>query len=374
MRIESAPREARARAYTILGKRAAAAGEPLIRYLDLGVRVVRLICHSAAFLHHVERQMACSLKERAAQYDATLIIWQEHSVQDTALALLAVFDRQLYTRLRLKRLQGHSAGIEGLVVHDEAFERHFPLIDVNPDDGSVTAWEPEGNTYYYAVENLEPEEFIKRGHIFVQTLFRICRLPQGSLVHGAVVGLNGIGVLLCAFGYRGKSTLCVNALLDGFEYVSDDYLILGKTDCLRAWPIYSIVALSPQAYSAMFDSFNGKFLSNNARKDKYMFSIAAYHDRFRFGYPVKLCMFPHICACGVPSIEPGYRETCVNELAFSTLNNTGDQKDAMTIGKLYSFVMGMPTYRFNLSRNITANTRCLREFLETWAPERPNVH
>lgn len=366
MRFDGVSSAGREQVYATLARRAHLAGpEQVVRYLDCGTRMVRLVCHSAAFLRHVERQMTCALREDAAAFDATLVIWQERSVPDAAFSLLRWLDEAQYRKWRIDRL-ARKAAAESVQIFDEGLSRHWPLLDVQPGNGSLSAFDPEHNTYYYAVENLEPEEFIKRGHIFVQVLFRICNVPGSSLAHGAVVGLNDTGVLFCAIGYRGKSTLSVHALLDGFEYVSDDYLILGKQagDSLRAWPVYSVIALAPQAYQAMYDSFRGKFLSNNARKDKYMFNIAGYHNQFRRGYPVRLCMFPNICDCEEPSIELGYRELALEELAFSTLNNTGNLRDAVTIGKLYEFVRDLPFYRFNLSRNIARNTRCLRKFLE----------
>lgn len=368
MRFDGVPAAVRKQAYAVLEQRARAAGpEPVTKFLDCGTRMVRLICHSAAFLRHVERQMTCALRDEAPAYDATLVIWQERDVAEAAFALMSALDRDVYNQQRVARLIARTpASREEVSVFDEDIIRHWPLLWARPDDASLSAHDSETNTYYYAVENLEPEEFIKRGHMFVHQLYQICNVPGSSLVHGAVIGLNDVGVLFCAFGYRGKSTLAVNALLDGFDYVSDDYLVIGQRegDLLRAWPIYSIIALSPQAYQAMYDDFRGKFLSNNARKDKYMFNIAAYHDQFRSAYPVQVCMFPHICDCTEPSIEAGYKELSIEELTFSILNNVGIPKDAMTIGKLYDFVRDMPFYRFNLSRNITRNTRCLREFLE----------
>ena len=365
MRFDGVPAGVRNKACGVLMQRARKAGpQPVVKYLDCGTRMVRLVCHSAAFMRHVERQMTCALRDHADAYDATLVIWQERDVAEAALALTSALDRNFYNEQRLARLVGKSVRpIEEFQVYDESLIHYWPLVILQPHDRTLSAHDPETNTYFYAVENLEPEEFIKLGHIFVQVLFRICNVPGSSLVHGAVIGLEDKGVLFCAFGYRGKSTLSVHALLDGFEYVSDDYLILGQKpgDALRAWPIYSIVALSPQAYDA---DFRGKFISNNARKDKYMFNIAAYHDQFRSAYPIRVCMFPNICDCKEPSIEPGYRELAIDELAFSTLNNFGNPRDAMTVRKLSSFVQDMPFYRFNLSRNIANNTQCLREFLE----------
>ena len=368
MRFDGVPASVRKQAYGVLMQRAQRAGHtPVIRYLDCGTRMVRLICHTPTFMRHVERQMTCALRDHADAYDATLVIWQERNVAEAAFALTSAIDRNFYNEQRLGRLIGKPVEtIEEFLVYDESLIRYWPLFIVLQRDHTLSAHDPETNTYYYAVENLEPEEFIKLGHIFVQLLFRICDVPGSCLVHGAVVGLEAKGVLICAFGYRGKSTLSVHALLDGFDYVSDDYLVLGQKpgDTLRAWPIYSIVALSPQAYDAIYADFRGKFLSNNGRKDKYMFNIAAYHDQFRGAYPVRVCMFPNICDATEPSIEPGYRELAIEELALSTLNNFGNVRDAATVGKIFDFIKDMPFYRFNLSRNIASNTRCLREFLE----------
>lgn len=355
------------RCFSVLDARARQAGEPVfVKYLDLGVRVVRLINHSATFTPHVEKQLTWSLKESAPHYDATLVIWQDRDISEIAFSLLRQHDPVEYRRLRVKKLTSPKAEIPAMSFFDEDVLRHRPLIDANPKDGLLSAWNPGSNTYYYAVENLDPEEFIKRGHAFVQTFFNILRGPTSSLAHGAVVGLQDKGVLFCAVGYRGKSTLTVNCLLDGFDYVSDDYLVLGKEegDALRAWPIYSVIALSPMAYQAMYHRLQAKFVSNNARKDKYMFNIAEHHDRFCAGYPVKLCMFPHITDCAEPSIVPGYKDLAFEELALSSLRNTGNMQDYLTVGTLYAFVQDLPFYRFNLSPNIDKNTRCLREFLE----------
>lgn len=169
-------------------------------------------------------------------------------------------------------------------------------------------------------------------------------------------------------GYRGKSTFSVNALLHGFEYVSDDYLILEKDEtALRAWPIYSIITLSPAIYQKMAARLDARFVSNNARKDKYVFNIAKYHERFVSAYPVKFCMFPRFIKGAEPSIEPGSKDMAVDEFAYSTVMQTGETLDMRLIAKLCSFVEDMPFYRINLTADIDKNTQCLRAFLERCA-------
>jgi hypothetical protein len=78
-------------------------------------------------------------------------------------------------------------------------------------------------------------------------------------------------------------------------------------------------------------------------------------------------MFPQITDCEEPSIVPGGKEIALEELAFSSIRNSGNVRDALTIGKLYSFVGHLPFYRFNLSPDLDKNIRCLRAFLEHFA-------
>jgi len=366
MRIDKPSDEQRRHTFSILEKRIAKFGEPIFtKYLSLGAYTVRLINCSHAFTHHIELQLGCTLKDNADHYDTTLVVWQD-DVAEIALSLQAPYiGPARHRQLRVAKIMRQVVAIEDFMYFDDSIWPLHNFVEVLVHVGILSAYDPKKNTYYYAVENLEPEEFIRHGHIFVQTFNKILKSPTSNLGHGAVVGLQDKGVLLCGIGYRGKSTFAVNALLDGFDYVSDDYLVLGKDgDVLRSWPIYSIITLSPVVYKSMYARLNATFVSNNARKDKYVFNIANYHDQFKMGYPIKLCMYPVFVDTTEPSIALGGKNKAVQELVLSTVRQMGDLEDVITVSKLYGFVEGLPFYQFNLTKNIDKNTQCLRKFLE----------
>jgi hypothetical protein len=342
----------------------------------LGTHVVRLVNHSAAFTPHIEKQLAYVLKDAAPRPpDATLVVWREKDIASLSSALDERCDPRKNPRLRVLKLatggipEGMLRDLQALQIFDEGYSRHHPLLNIDMWSKIVSAHNPETNTWYYGVENLEPEEFIKQGHIFVQIFNRLLKTPHSGLAHAALVGLKGRGALICARGQRGKSTLAVRAMLDGFDYVADDYLVLGREGGgLYAWPIYSIITLSPLMYGDLYATLNAKFVSNNARKDKYVFNIDAYHDRFAPRHPVSLCLFPQI----VPDAEPEVlacgragRGRAVTQLVHSTIAQMGDQHDIATIRKLVDFVKDLPFYQINLCRDIEKNLRCLGKFLET---------
>ena len=268
-----------------------------IKYADLGCKIVKIVSYSDEFLPLVEKQLTFVLKDSAEHYDDTLIIWHEPDILNLAKSIISKIP-QYTMRLKLERIHrkthlGHCTDEElyNLSMFYNNFSKTKPIIDFRTEQGFVNANDKENHKYYYGVKDLSPEEFIKEGHIFVQFLNNILKTETSNLVHGAVIGYKGNGICFCARGQRGKSTLSVLSMMKGFEYVSDDYLILHENEKkeLLSSPIYSIITLSPEMYNRLYDLMDGcRFVSNNARKDKYVFNIANFHDRFKKNYPIKL--------------------------------------------------------------------------------------
>ncbi len=336
-------------------------------YLDLGVKIVRLLCYSEEFIPHIKKQLTYTLKESADIYDATIVLWQENQIKLLYKHLSSEFDPRTNLRLRVEMLT-----TKQFVIVDKSYSTKKPIISIDFMQKIANSYDKETETYFYGVENLEPEEFIKQGHIFVQILNNILKTDNTNLVHGACVGLNNEGILFCARGQRGKSTLAVLAMMEGFEYVSDDYLTLERVgDNLYTYPIYSIITLSPRMYNELYDKLEGtRFVSNNARKDKYVINISNFHNRFKKKYPIKLCMFPEI----VSDKEPSVKECSIQEkgraivhIIHSTINQMGDRHDIKTIQKLIGMIKDFKFYKIYLCNDIYKNVECLREFLQDYS-------
>lgn len=355
------------------------------KYVQLGSRVVKLISFSKDFIPLIEKQLSYTLKDSAEKFDATIVLWNE---RETESFLEKFIDDRVKMRVReeqaaaknddvsfvtvdksvgefelLTRINFSKENAQHFEVMDHAYSKHNPIIRVNIESGIIHAFDQENNIHYYGVKDLQPEEFIKQGHIFVQIFNKIIKTPDSHLVHGAVVGIDNKGVLLCARGQRGKSTLAVLSMMQGFDYVSDDYLVLEKeADALYTYPIYSIITLSPRMYNELYDDMKGKFVSNNARRDKYVIDIKAYHESFRDKYPVKICMFPQIVTDEKPSILPCKKGAAITQLVHSTINQMDDKHDIKSIQKLISFTKDFDFYQINLCSDIRANVECLRQF------------
>ena len=309
------------------------------KFLDLGVKTVRLVCYSKDFIHLVEKQLNYVLKDNAEKYDATLKIWQDDNIKMFPTKIIDKLNPAKNLKFRVQMIVDKIKDID-LWIFDDEYSKINPIISNNVWNGIFSAQNIETNTFYYGVKDLDPEEIIKEGHIFIQQLNRILKTDNINVVHGASIGMNNNGILFCARGQRGKSTLAVLSMMKGCEYVSDDYLTLEKQgDNLFAYPIYSIITLSPRMYNELFDELKeSRFLFNNARKDKYVVSIKNFHDRFKKKYPIKFCMFPEIVSDKEPSIvecDKTEKGRAIVQLIQSTVCQMQDINNPKVIKKLF---------------------------------------
>ena len=343
---------------------------PLVatRFIKLGSKMLRVLVHDAAIVPQIERQLTWSLKPEQTTWDATLVVWKEPRIEqfiEPFMESLGKNNFALRARMRLEAILVKKSCCD-LDVFCDNFSNWNPVVFYHVGRGYIEAVDQATRTYYYGVRDSEPEEFIKEGHIFVQFVNQIVKSPTANLAHGACVGMGGNGVLLCGTGHRGKSTLTVLAMIKGLEYVSDDYQILEQqAGQLYAYPFYSIITLSSMMYNEMYDDFKGKFVSMNARKDKYVFNIAAYHDQFRDRYPIRACLFPEIVSDPDPSIvpcSPQDKSRAIAQLTGSTIRQMRDMHSPQTIKKLADMIRDYPFYKINLCRDIYRNVECLRDF------------
>jgi hypothetical protein len=68
-----------------------------------------------------------------------------------------------------------------------------------------------------------------------------------QLVHAAVVGYDGRGVLIPGRGGSGKSSTALACLLAGMDFIADDYLVLALDPEPRAYRLYSTAKLDPNS-------------------------------------------------------------------------------------------------------------------------------
>lgn len=314
-----------------------------VRFVKIGKLVVRIKCYDIKLDSFITREMSF----------VTIPAVPEH------------FDYTIYACLsheKFSEMKNH------WVVDGDASD-NLPVISIDGETGRTIIYNEEQRSFYYFFTSSVFEELAKELHVFFRQFYKMLKpLPNTSLVHGACVGINGNGVLLCAKSNKGKSTLTVLSLLKGFEYVSDDYLVLEKRDQqLYASPIYSIVTLSPTMYDEMYNELEGtRFISNNFNKSKYILSIANHHDKIRFDYPIKACLQLEFVQDVEPSIvlcSSAEKGNAIANMVLSTTFQVGDSTDVRNNLKLINLINDQVYFKIKLCRDIHKNVECLRQFI-----------
>ena len=188
-----------------------------------------------------------------------------------------------------------------------------------------------------------------------------------AFIHTGAVGLNGEGVLISAMGGCGKSTTVLSCLLDGFDYVSDDYLIMDR-ETAAVYPVYNsgilngdsllrLPELKPLIYGRVFN-----------RPNRYIIDLSKYRKQFCSGMKIRAIVYPHV-------ISPNESEEALirkdplhkakTQLLVSSARQNGfgmmwEQDDRHWI---FDAVRDLPSFELLLSPDRQSNCRTLREFI-----------
>lgn len=321
--------------------------------LDLaGIKRVSIKCNRDGLAPVLRRQLDWSMIVSHGEAESEVMLWEEAEVE-------LLHQRALGLNIPLDE--------DYLMIMNWDGERLSPVGVCCANDGFFSIW--DGDRQYYSVRSVRSEELLKL-HVFALNFARLVDTPSSAMIHGACVGVAGKGVLLCARGGRGKSTLTVTSLFQGFEYVSDDYMVLKKEDdhMLTASPIYSSTALTPEIYDKLYECLGpSRFIGLNGRMNKYMLDISGWREQVRRDYPIHACIFPEIAPVDEPLViacTPQEKGRALTHIIHSSIEQTQQPGNAVTVRKLLGMLSTLPFYRIRLSPDIFRNVECLRSFIK----------
>lgn len=328
--------------YSFLDKqfhKASQTNSVVTKYLDLGIKIIRLRIANKEILPRVEQNFYYTLKNESKYYDATLYVWKDD---------INNFLSDCYKSLNY------------LCIYNE----YKPMFKFFLDKKVLSARNITTNSFYFVAESFSDTEISKFGHLFVQYIYSVVLTTQSSLVHAASVGINDKGVLICAAGGSGKSTLAISCLMDGFQYVSDDYLIVNKeNNILYSYPIYSMTNVTPQIYDRL-PGLKSKFMYNNYNNTKYTLDISAYNENFVNKLAVKAIVFPVISNIDEPFIQKTNKTKAVAQFVFSTAKQMDQHLNRQYMKLLTSLVKDLDCYQINLSQDLNKNVKILKQFIK----------
>lgn len=246
--------------------------------------------------------------------------------------------------------------------------RHSTDAGMSPEHASkeiprLSAFDRERRRFYYVQPKPPGEDYMVHGRTTVFSFSRWASASDLIMLHAATVGIDGKGVLVVGRSGSGKTTFALSCLLDGLDFVSDDYTLLSASGTLQAMPLYSMVGVTQEVCRRFpqldtLSSLPPKALSNG----KTQFIIPA--QRFAESLEVKAIILPVVRGESEPSIQPVAQGRAMIHLLHSTALQTGREQDTGLIRQMAQRLARLPVYEMRMSTDLNKNPAALRQFLE----------
>ena len=262
-----------------------------------------------------------------------------------------------------------------ITIYQDALEKYMP---VTSSGKSMTYESHDGNrfirlaegmylfacsrkerTFYYCVSE---NNIYDTGHPLVVSLFKWAVLSDLFMIHSACVGVDGTGVLISNVGGTGKSTLSVTCMLEGMDFVSDDYTLISGSGDFRAFPIYSMVSMNPDIYARLQPDMP-VIRSMQDNGGKLLLDASGY--RCTDALNIRAIVCPRIMDTSCPDIVPADEGKAYTRIITSTVRQAGFNKDTESIRNMAQRLRGLPVFEIRLTSDLKKNAMCLRQFIRT---------
>jgi hypothetical protein len=185
-----------------------------------------------------------------------------------------------------------------------------------------------------------------------------------SMLHAAVIGRDGVGVLIAGRGGVGKSTLALAALERGLNFVGDDYCLVTDDASPKAHGLYVTAKWKKDAsiLPAWLTHATPDAVDLTQRKC-IVFLDVARPAQLVAHLTVAAIVVPSITDVPEPRLESVPQQTALRSLAVSTVAQSEADGTALlrNIGRL---VRTLPAYRLHMPRDPDASVAAIETLLE----------
>lgn len=185
-----------------------------------------------------------------------------------------------------------------------------------------------------------------------------------ATLHGAVVGIDGRGVLLAGRGGSGKSTLALACLGAGFDYVGDDYCLLSLAPAPVAHALYRTAKWKRDAAVVPAWLAGGVPDAVDRAEGKNILHLdRMLPDRLAARLGLRAVVLPTIAAVATARLEPIPAQLALRHLAASTLAQAEGDGTAQ-VALMGRLVRSVPAFRLAMPPEPARSVAALAALLD----------
>lgn len=184
------------------------------------------------------------------------------------------------------------------------------------------------------------------------------------LVHGATLGVDGVGVLLCGEGGSGKSGTTLGGMLHGLQSVGDDYVAIDPLGpAPKALPVMRLMKQDIGGLGRLgYDMRNSRAVGPNWQ-DKYELDLGDQPQGSRVGeLRIAAIVLPRLAGGARSRVSPATQKQAMMALAPSTLRQLPGTL-ASGLGFMAGLARRLPSYHLELSPDAAEISATLRQLI-----------
>jgi len=202
-----------------------------------------------------------------------------------------------------------------------------------------------------------------------------CRMNQLLFVHGAGIGYQGMGILLVGRGGAGKSTTALLSLLNGFEFIGDDYIAISVRDTIKGYPVYRSAKLTDASLSKLPElkpyqlKMNHENVYGQQHQEKNIVRLDDNIGKLVSSLSLHMMMRPMVAQAKQTSFQSISPMQLLADFAGSTiLQMPGCGADMLR--ELTNICRKLPSYSMRLSQDFNEIAETLKQFIQRTHSER----
>jgi hypothetical protein len=241
--------------------------------------------------------------------------------------------------------------------------------DVLREDGGFDAlsmFDEAERTGVFWVSSLDRVDWWERAEPLRSALHWALGGERRHLAHAAGVGDERGAVLLAGAGGAGKTTTTVACLLDGLQFVGDNYVLLSQEGAPVVHGIYHNVKLRPATLELLPELASAVRTFDVEEGEKLIVDVGRWRPaQVASGLPVRALLVPEVRGHGETRVVPASPVETLLALAPTTiyqLPNNGGALSAMS-----ELVRQVPTFRLELGGDVADGPAAIRELLDSEA-------
>lgn len=183
-------------------------------------------------------------------------------------------------------------------------------------------------------------------------------------IHGAVVGQDGISVLLTAKSGSGKSTTALSSILSGMDYLGDDYVAIETADKVMAHSLYHSAKVTREGLTH-FPEFAEKIWNKDfgEREKAVIFLSDIFPEQVKRASPLRAVLIPRITSTETRIVRASKMEAMI-AIAPTTLFQL-PLAETNKIAMFKEILEKIPCYFLDLGPDVRTVPDTIKSFLKS---------